>query len=191
MLAENVLTTSGYSAQLRVESLEKAARCVLETNRGEVLAYTPGDREIRRDIDRIDYQMSNETCSVSIRSANSTHAGVWRMTAYTVARDEHGRKKTDTRDDNATAARVFAFNLYVQVNFVLHRPRPVLPNFVGHRTRRARGRRSAKLVAVGDANVPLRNRGSINCTRNPIVTSASRYVGVVLRIIAGEKSRDR
>ncbi|XP_032678374.1 uncharacterized protein LOC116847462 isoform X2 [Odontomachus brunneus] len=114
-VTENVLTTSGHSTQLRVESVEKATRCVLETNRAQVLAYTPDDRKIRRDIDRNDYDWisNNETCSVTIRSANSTHAGVWRIT--TVARDdEHDRKKTDTRDDNATAAKVFAFNLYVQ-----------------------------------------------------------------------------
>ncbi|XP_014481552.1 PREDICTED: uncharacterized protein LOC106747974 [Dinoponera quadriceps] len=111
-VTENVVTVSGDSVRLGLESVREATGCVLESNRGEVLEYTPGDREIRGDIDRIDYSGSNGTCSVSIRGANSTHAGVWRVTAYTgAAREQRGGKKTDSRDDNGAAR---AFNLYVQ-----------------------------------------------------------------------------
>lgn len=156
VLAENVLTMSGHSAGLRAESVEKAARCVLETNRGEVLEYTPGDREIRGDIDHIDYSKSNGTCSVSIRGANSTHAGVWLMTAYAeeLRTEQHGRKKTDIHDDNSTAAaKAFAFNLYVQVNLALHRARsrPVpSPTLLSGGCATTVRRRSAKLVAASN-----------------------------------------
>ncbi|XP_011142493.1 uncharacterized protein LOC105185008 [Harpegnathos saltator] len=117
-VTEDVVTMSGHSAKLTARSAEKATRCILETNRGEVLEYTPDDREIRRDINRVDYSSGDGTCSLSIREANSTHAGVWRVTAYSLAPldERRARKKTDIRGDNRTgdAAKVFAFRLYVQ-----------------------------------------------------------------------------
>lgn len=133
VLAEDILATSGYPRQLRVESDKNVTRCVLTTNQGEVLDYRPGQGNIARDIDAIDYY---GMCSVTIRSANRTHAGIWQIKAKTAPDDGY---RTNTHDDNATAEKTFAFNLYVQVNLVLHRPRPVLSNFVGHRMRRARG----------------------------------------------------
>lgn len=111
-LAENIVTsTSGSPIELKVESIGKAFKCVLETNRNEKLEYTPGFHRIREDIECIDKR--NETCTFRINKANDTHAGVWKVTAYTAKKETE--ENVDLHDN--ITSKVFLFSLYIrQVN---------------------------------------------------------------------------
>lgn len=73
----------------------------------------PGDRKIRDDIDSIDYFV--KTCSIVISKANSTHGGVWKVTAYTVPKMN---KATTIHDSisNIETPEEFVFILYIKVN---------------------------------------------------------------------------
>lgn len=128
ILAENIVTSApGSAATLKAESVGNALRCTLETNRGEELEYVPEHHQIRGDIECID----NKTCSFRINKANVTHAGVWKVTAYTVRQENKENEKSDVdlRDDDATPE-VFLFKLYIhQVNLTPH-CRPIQSDFV-------------------------------------------------------------
>lgn len=99
--------------ELKVEPVGKAFKCVLETNRGEKLEYMPGYHRIRGDIECIDKR--NETCTLRINKANDTHAGMWKVTAYTA--EKENEENIDSFDD--ITPEVFLFSLYIrQVNLV-------------------------------------------------------------------------
>lgn len=97
--------------EMKVESVGRAFKCVLETNRGEKLEYMPGYHRIREDIDTLDEK--NETCTFCINKANDTHAGVWKVMAYTAKKENE--ENIDSFDD--ITPEVFLFSLYIrQVN---------------------------------------------------------------------------
>ncbi|XP_072761364.1 uncharacterized protein [Anoplolepis gracilipes] len=101
---ENIVTsTTGSMVKLKVESVEKAVKCVLETNQGEKLEY-PGFHRIREDMECID----KRTCTFRINKANDTHAGVWKVTAYTAKKENE--ENIDLHD---ITPEVFLFSLYI------------------------------------------------------------------------------
>lgn len=102
-------SAAGSTVTLEVESIGEALKCVLETNRGEKLEFTPGFHRIRTDIECID----KRTCTFRINEANDTHAGVWKVMAYTAKKENE--ENADLHDD--ITPEVFLFGLYIrQVN---------------------------------------------------------------------------
>lgn len=128
ILAESIVTsTPGSTATLKAESVGNTLRCTLETNRGEKLEYVPKYHQIRGDIECID----KKTCSFRINKVNDTHAGVWKVTSYTVRQESKENEENDFNllDDDVTSE-VFLFKLYIhQVNLTPHR-RPIQSDFV-------------------------------------------------------------
>ncbi|KAL6437359.1 hypothetical protein ACFW04_005097 [Cataglyphis niger] len=108
-VTEDIVTSrAGSVVELKVESVGRAFKCVLETNRREKLEYTPGHHRIREDIDTLDEK--NGTCTFGINKANGTHAGVWKVTAYTAGKETE--ENIDSFDD--ITPEVFLFRLYIR-----------------------------------------------------------------------------
>ncbi|XP_029665138.1 uncharacterized protein LOC115236680 isoform X3 [Formica exsecta] len=126
-VTEDIVTSkAGFMVELKVESVGKAFKCILETNQGEKLEYMPGCHLIRGDIECIDKR--NETCTLRINKANDTHAGMWKVTAYTAKKENE--ENIDSFDD--ITPEVFLFSLYIRQEKKAAIPSQYIEVYDGH-----------------------------------------------------------
>jgi len=111
----NVMYLQMKELQLKEENVK---RCVVENNQGEVLNYKPNTK--------IQFQdkiiIADDVCSIRMYNINNTYAGIWKITTYSVPKQD--QNKTDEDEtmisyDGGVISREEVFHVHtVQVNLV-------------------------------------------------------------------------